>query len=406
MLFLLAVVLASWVFPEHSVCSNGIDGPITFTGFRIVRRYKVELVPPSLMHFITLYHCNHGKVDYEKSVRVEDENDVAVGRTFCLAKPNFGTKLHELPGDTIKGTANGTTLPRDLSDEVLTQDIAKTTKQNLASGVDVLKEKSKQQSSPLQVLFRNLVDKALRKISNRGKIQYLGRKESIHYADLKDSDLQAALAWEARNLVCFKVARRRKYARKNILYYMPHTFVGGLYRCVVPRDFLVEALQRVAPSHMMTLLDSMDLPCERSQAIPLLPLIADDATRQRIQRVGTAIFHTIPYLSTATVLNLRFRTSDTNDMFPHTWAKDIEVNEDYNYSEFEINVVLRAIARTTNFIHRTFNLRPKFQLTRLLGLRAHESENEGAFLPWLQRVALLFYENSTLLQHVQMLLDR
>ena len=42
------------------------------------------------------------------------------------------------------------------------------------------------------------------------------------------------------------------------------------------------------------------------------------------------------------------------DMLQDTWASQIDVNEEYTYSELELNIISQAIALSADYFHRTF----------------------------------------------------
>ena len=95
---------------------------------------------------------------------------------------------------------------------------------------------------------------------------------------------------------------------------MPHTFVGGLFECILPMDLKQQIF------HQFTSLDlifqQIQIQCDPNLSRPISPLIAEDSTTQWFENklyniVNPGIIQTIPYLTTLTPLNLRFSTSET-----------------------------------------------------------------------------------------------
>ena len=53
------------------------------------------------MHFITISHCNHGQVDYQKVIRTDSSGKIDWGKPFCMLKPKLGEMLTLPDHDTI-----------------------------------------------------------------------------------------------------------------------------------------------------------------------------------------------------------------------------------------------------------------------------------------------------------------
>ncbi|ODV69200.1 hypothetical protein HYPBUDRAFT_86581, partial [Hyphopichia burtonii NRRL Y-1933] len=319
-----------WFFKEYKVCNpSNRDGLTTFTGFKITRKYKIEAVMPTSMLFMSIAHCNHGKVDYEKTTRMSSNHDINWDQPFCMIKPDLGTKLRDLPED----------IPQNLD----TRELELQGSLNLTLDNFI----------PIKNFINTLADKTVQLFigGNRKHINYSGLKESSHLNDLQLSSIQSSLEWESRNLVCYKIARRRKYAKRDILYYMPHTFVGALFECQLSTEDKRYLFQNLSTIDLFQF-HNFDIRCDRSLSRALKPLVAEDSTKQWFERKETSFIQTIPYLTTATPYNLRFKLSDTNDMFQHTWASDIDVNEEYNYNEFEVNLISQAIAKSANHVNK------------------------------------------------------
>lgn len=126
----------------------------------------------------------------------------------------------------------------------------------------------------------------------------------------------------------FKIARRRLYAKLNLVYFLPYTFVGGLFRCEE------------------SLADTID-PCDPAKSVPVGPLVADDSSKHwmSLLRHPLGIAHNVPYLRTA---------SRWDPRFPRliAWETAVDVNENYNYDKLELRLVSMALANTANYVHK------------------------------------------------------
>lgn len=314
LLYLYNLVGATWYTNEAKVCDPANTNFIPFTGFKISRIYKLAGFQPQSMSFLSFSHCDHGKKDYEFVTTTPRSSDIDWNSLFCVFKPHddFGVKKGEATKKslTLKG---------------------------------------------IQELVRNLIDKGAEKLTDGTYLEYTGKRKATHLEQVRKSDPQAALEWESRNLKCFKLARRKKYARRNVSFYMPQTFVGGLFECQLSTTQRREFFEKFSATDFI---HPFNFVCDKAMAVPILPLIADDSTKIWFQ-TGTDgfnpyILQTIPYLTTAGPLNLRFKSSDTPDMFRETWASKIDVNEEYSYSEPDLHFISLAVAMTTDYLNKVF----------------------------------------------------
>lgn len=126
----------------------------------------------------------------------------------------------------------------------------------------------------------------------------------------------------------YKIARRRLYAKLNLVYFLPYTFVGGLFQC-----------EETSP-------DTIN-PCDPEKSVPVGPLVADDSSKHWISllRHPMGIIHNVPYLRTA---------SRWDPRFPRliAWESAVDVNEKYNYDKLELRLVSMALANTANYVHK------------------------------------------------------
>ncbi|KAK6200371.1 uncharacterized protein RJT21DRAFT_133064 [Scheffersomyces amazonensis] len=336
------LVSGTWYFTENKICDPSGTNQLPFSGFKINRQYKIAgLLHPVSMHFLVLTHCDHGIVDYQKHIRTQSSSGVDWDRPFCLFKPKLGDMMTLKPEDTIANLVD--------NDIEVTQMIDTTNE-----GTSGIKSVVLNKVVGLRNLVRHVFDKTVESLTSGKSIQYTGNKSRQHYEDIIQSDPQSVMEWEARNFVCYKMARRRKYAKQKLSFYVPETFVGGLFECSISAEQKKQIFQSFSPTDF---LKSVDLKCEPSLSKPISPLIAADSTQQWISNklfniFNPALTQTIPYLSTASPLNVRFSTSNTPDMYKDTWATKIEVNEDYDYSEADIHLISKAISTTANYLNK------------------------------------------------------
>lgn len=363
--FILCVIPSIWskllYNHEHKVCNPKQLGPFfPFTGFKITRQYKISGYNlPVSMHFITISHCNHGQVDYQKVIRTDSSGNIDWDKPFCMLKPKLGEML-TLPANDVIGD------PEILENE--------DDGDECFFGIfGFIMYKGKKMSR----LLRKKLDIQFEKLTNGKWLEYTGKNKYYHHQDLMTKDPQSSLQWESRNLVCYKMARRKKYAKRKIDFFMPYTFVGGLFECILPMDLKRQIF------HQFTSLDfiaqQLKIECDPNLSRPISPLIAEDSTTQWFENklhnvVNPGIIQTIPYLTTLTPLNLRFSTSETPDMFKDSWATKIDVNENYVYREADVHLISKAIALSADFLNKLIS---PIDFNLLIGLYNKASEREN-----------------------------
>ncbi|EER32354.1 conserved hypothetical protein [Candida tropicalis MYA-3404] len=324
---------------DHKICNPKQQTPFfPFTGFKITRQYKISgYTLPVSMHFITISHCNHGQVDYQKVIRTDSSGNIDWDKPFCMLKPKLGEML-TLPASDVIGD------PEE-------QDNDEENDEFFVGVFGFIMYKGKKMSR----LFRKKLDIQLEKFTNGRWLEYTGKNKYYHHKDLMSKDPQSSLEWESRNLVCYKMARRKKYAKRKIDFFMPHTFVGGLFECILPMDLKRQIFHQFTSSDFV--IQQIRIECDPNLSRPISPLIAEDSTTQWFENklhnvVNPGIIQTIPYLTTSTPLNLRFSTSETPDMFRDSWATKIEVNENYIYREADLHLISRAIALSADLLNK------------------------------------------------------
>lgn len=344
------------------ICETKDKNPIPFTGFKINREYKITgSLHPMNMNFLSISHCNHGKVDYEKVIKIENSTHIDWSRPFCFLKPQIKGSVKKKSESNIRSLMIEAT---NTQSQLLNHtDKQKNTDDSFGKNSDVsehleeekgLLKKTKITMKQLKKIFRNVIDKKIEHFTQGKYVQYTGVNINNHLTDIQDSDPQSSLEWESKNLVCFKMARKKKYAKRNISFFMPETFVGGLFECFVSAEKRKSIFQKFTTD---TFVKSFDFKCDNSVSLPILPLIADDVTGQWFEFkfdsfLRPYFLQTIPFLTTATFLNLRFSPSETPDMFKDTWATQVDVNEDYDYNDIDLHLISKAIAYSSNYLNK------------------------------------------------------
>lgn len=140
---------------------------------------------------------------------------------------------------------------------------------------------------------------------DRGKATY---STNVTVPSRKDIKYSAKFCPENAN--CFKMARRRIFARQNVRYFVPNTFVGALFEC-----------------------------SSESQCWPYAPLIADDFSKHwlSVSPSKLTVLQSIPYMSTPLRWDPRFakhfgRISNLTG----PWWEGIDVDERYTGSTLHL----------------------------------------------------------------------
>lgn len=213
--------------------------------------------------------------------------------------------------------------------------------------------------SSIKNLLQNKIDTKLEKLTKGRNIQYTGKRLVQHQNDIKYSSPKDVLEWESRDLICYKMARRKKYAKSNLSFYMPDTFIGGLFECPISTELKQKIIGNLSNHQILQPLE-FQFECDASTARPILPLIADTSINQwidfKLNPIKPTLFQTIPYLTTASPLNLRFKSSITADMHVDSWASQIHVNEIYDYTIQDVHCISRAIARTADYVNKLLSI--------------------------------------------------
>ncbi|KAG5421389.1 hypothetical protein I9W82_000479 [Candida metapsilosis] len=341
---------ATWLFTKHNICnpSQQQQQQQPFTGFKIIRQYKISgYNPPVSMHFLTIAHCNAGKVDYKKVLRTQSNKFIDWDVPFCLLKPSVSEAVVGVVDEVPKqGENNGHS---SFENEYMNVSSRGGQQQNLQTAkvpssrvLNTIKRKSIQ----INDLIRKKFDTTMEKLTNGKWIEYSGKSNNAfsnkqqaplstdQYNKLDGfsthiqqqsalSPLHTALTQELNNLICFKMARRKRYAKRKVSFFMPHTFVGAIYECLIPLDQKHEILKSLINSNkegleqnhssgsllplsnhqFFMVMQNFPMKCDSHLSRPLAPLFAEDSTKQWFENkfhhlLNPKFIQTIPYLST------------------------------------------------------------------------------------------------------------
>ncbi|KAI5950087.1 hypothetical protein KGF57_004433 [Candida theae] len=355
------------------------------------------------MHFLTIAHCNEGKLDYKKVLRTQSNKFIDWDVPFCLLKPSVsenvvgmnqyqssvkapsksqGQKNGELDYDSFVNVGGRYTNTSTSQEQQKQQLYSHHQTQGVSSTVlKMVKHKSGQ----VNQLLRKKFDSAMEKLTNGKWIEYSGRNKNTFKIDQQhhqegetsqslqsdtydklagtfnncnqqeqqqqqqqqstgrlaysssssSSPLHTALTQEINNLICFKMARHKRYAKRKISFFMPYTFVGAIFECLIPLDQKHEILQsmlinsqsahhhkhrssqqlhhshhsgqRLQSNHneFFMVSQSFQIKCDTHLSRPIAPLIAEDSTKQWFENkfhhlLNPKFIQTIPYLTTPT----------------------------------------------------------------------------------------------------------
>lgn len=102
---------------------------------------------------------------------------------------------------------------------------------------------------------------------------------------------------------CYRMARRAQFSKRDTIFHVPNTFIGGIFKCVP------------------------NTPCERNHHVtPYLPLLTDEPYMTWFRpRNSSYPTQRIPLLYTPDKYSYMYPRSS----FPYNWYQEIDLNEDY-----------------------------------------------------------------------------
>lgn len=336
------------------------------------------------MHFLTIAHCNRGQVDYKKVLRTETNKFIDWDVPFCLLKPKVSENVVGWNDQAIvlrrqgQGNTNDANMgDLDQKEKMSSGDWKYSNASHVARAeakaatkktpIGSLAHTFKHKSSQVNQLIRKKFDLTMERFTNGNWIEYSGKNKNVKFENhqqstsgeyikldgssnqqhhqqqqqlqqqqpntspLEVSPFHTALTQEINNLICFKMARRKRFAKRKISFFMPYTFVGGLFECLVPLDQKHQIVRLLLnDSHnekestesnvyngidsrrlfqldqqFFMVLQNFPIKCDSHLSRPIAPLIAEDSTKQWFENkfhhfLNPKFVQTIPYLTTTT----------------------------------------------------------------------------------------------------------
>lgn len=273
-----------------------------FTGYKIGKQLIIQgTIPPKVLRYLIFSHCLKGKLDYQKKIEIVQDME----------------EMWYHPIEILERNSMALREPTKIADSKLT---------SLVSESNAFYNK----------LFK-FKDSKFLKFARQSR----------------NNQSQSRNNFYSLPRTCFKLARKKQFARHSLSYYIPLTFVGALFNCSHDAD--MEACA-VNISHT----ESFACHCDELEAVPLMPLVAEDTTRQwmklRLLRyLGTSLEQTIPLFTTVNPRHLQFSLIGSRSANCTVWAKNISVNEDYRYSKQDETIFIQALISTADLIHKVTN---------------------------------------------------
>lgn len=350
----LSLTRSALLFKEDRACDPLRQNIFPYTGFRLTRQYTYSLIPP-FKHYVRLSHCIQGRVNYDAYSAVDRNSGFVWGVNMC--------------GFVVTGGGGGYIYR---GRELMASHREKVQRK---ARMKTLTSSKKRRIANLSAFFQTI---NLVLAQNNGTAT-----EFISESLGKQQEQQNIPQW------CYRAVRRKKYALRDISVFTAGTFVGGLFLC--PQ----------AP-----------VKCTNANAVPVLPLYADDfaaqwfeieaitksnpvydSKRRRrrrevgrdsqshdfdLQTIGTGLtmpksknlairlgrfvarkrhfIQRIPYFYTKVKhsrLDLRYTPS--GGVWPE-WAYGLDVNEAYVYTRKELFKINRALSAASNIIVRYMSI--------------------------------------------------
>ncbi|KAH3680335.1 hypothetical protein WICMUC_000402 [Wickerhamomyces mucosus] len=367
LLLLVVFVSAStnWNSREEKVCDQSGIASLPYSGFKIERHFVFKGVKSPILNFVSFSHCDQGSLDYEKLILTGRETDIRWDTPICLFTPKERSYLVE--ESRMKGKQMISQIDKSRSDF---QDAPNThnAKELEDSSDNELFKRSTGIRKKIKEKFITLLENISFKI---GFIDYrydplqnrVEDRKQISYQDLSIQDLES--------LKCYKLARRKKYSKREMLLYAPYTWVGGIFECEISQETKQKYLKYLKDSK--DFIKPFQIKCNPKKSKPLFPLLASDITKQWIEKYGGVQFsRRIPYLYSpgqldyrygkpAQLLGLKSNKAGFEDyidngsvkkLFFDNWYEELEVNENYNYSSNDTDFITEAITKSSNLMNQ------------------------------------------------------
>lgn len=363
-LFLEFSLINCIISSQNKVCDFTEHSILPYSGFKLHRNYEVRCSAPPVLHYLSLSHCDQGSLEYERITRTGRETDIDWNQPACLVIPKeMRKRLDNKQKRRDRGFFNinkGRKFIKDkLANLPMIDNISK-----LPHSVKIsLGKRSKSYGCG-----QNWI-KFLAQLSGRlGYAEYyspdvlntsVDELTPINYNELNDDD--------SSNVVCYKFARRKRYAIRDTTLFAPLTWVGGIFQCDISDEDKLRFLNHLKDNNNLP----FSIKCEESNTFPVGPLIAERFDRQwRIREGLSKSTLRVPYLYTPGFLDFRFGTSgevlglkkssliykdhisktSTDDLNYNKWWEEINVNENYNYTKNDIDLISRTTKKTVSLI--------------------------------------------------------
>lgn len=349
---------------ENSVCKDGdLNKFIEYSGFKIQRHMVLKGMKPPLLHFVSLSNCELGELKYERLERTGRDTDIEWSKPMCF----LGNKrITDDRGVVISRPERNKKSNKMNTSLFLFRNLTIEDAPTRPHAVDITNQR------PPQVLEkRSIRDKFLSFLNSISKTRFLDYfnqdSNRVAYEDLKPISYTEIDSEDITDMHCYKMARRKKYALRDLMIYAPRTWVGGLFECNNSDEDKKKYLTGMKSSRLFA--KPYEIQCNAENATPLYPLIADDITKLQYEydKGSLAIIRT-PYLYTPTNLDPRFGkpsevlglanaflrnviNKDSTDKLPYdNWFEEIDINENYTYTAEDLKSITNAVTNATHLL--------------------------------------------------------
>lgn len=297
--FILVFGCCAWLSKEDRACDPTRGNIHRFTGFKISKELLIQgIFPPKFLRHIIFTNCVDGRINFQKRSRITRDLDEMWKLSFCASN-----------GKLLASAENGTP----------------------AIIPELTNVNSNNRRKVFDRVFR-LLDGRFRERSEVARVSTLVSSQQLK--QLRDFDYP----------ICYKMARRKVFAKKNLSYYMPLTFVGGLFSYSGNTSYSGSRGEKSIGQNY-------------TFARPEMPLVAEDTTSQWIELkllhlAGPSLKQIIPLFSSTKPRNFPFPFADVTGLTLDSWAENLDANEDYQYSELDASTISQSLAATADLIHK------------------------------------------------------
>lgn len=187
----------------------------------------------------------------------------------------------------------------------------------------------------------------------------IGKQTKYH--GFKENNQENDLGTDYDDFACYKFSRRKHLSKRKILILDKNQWVGGIFRCPMTHEFH-RLLKQYGNRNTGKYLQPFDLLCNEATAIPIAPLFSEDLREQWIQDEDEYQMKRVPFLfSPEVIMDKQNRVDLSEDIntlqnfrdqeleVPNNWEILLNVNEDYIFSEKELQIMKNAILATIDY---------------------------------------------------------